>query len=590
MKAMSVPTAIGLVILAIIFFSSVANAFTDFDKYKFLFRNTIYSDTLDLYPVRKAIYEMAPVMRGKVSRPNYFFLPERNQYLVGSSIRLPDLTKVEMDRLSGPRPSHRYVLLDGAGQLLRSFDTDINFSRFSGKFFSPTHYIDWLDSGSSAPIAYEHIFNQDLTMDQTAFMQHYRELYHKAEYSENIDVSNGTYYAAAVFNIQGKWSILLSGSGLNNSHMYSSWKAENPRTAISDRVHGVVLTYKDPEGQQKNPFPPSPPSMQLVPLETEIADPYLHTNIVGRSEFFVDKYSTGRDNAAQLKGEPVYISGESFGVAYVRLKLDKDRFYFKVPSVQKSFVLPLYNLGLRLFKLPESLRSKSSLVFMESTQNTSSGGIDRPGLGVYVIRERLGENFSVINDLPPGISEKRYAQLPIPLQQALLDIDNATDLTIDGGSMPRWLPEIELLKNLTDLRIRAELRELPDGIAALTNLRMLDVTMNKLQTISPKISELKKLQSFSARFCGLSYFPAALMALPELKEIDLGWNDFTEIPPDIDRMKNLQTLKLESAKVTSFPDSMADMKQLYVHDGDSKTFRAQFPEKFQHLFIDKSKK
>lgn len=592
---MSVITAIGVVILAVIIFSLAKSAFADVEKYKFLFRDTIYSHKPDVYPSRKADYELAPVMRGRLYRPNYFFLPDRKQYLVRSSIEFPDLMNFDTGGREAAQSTKRYVLLDDAGQLLRRFDTNINFSRFSGKFFSPTHYIDWLDSGLSVPIAYERIFNQDLAMDQKSFVKKFRDLYARAEYSENVNLrvsGDELHQAAVVFKIQGRWSILLSG--LRHSHMSNKYNDEDLRTAIWDQIYNVNFDYYDPESKQEDPYPASPPSLKLVPLETETGNPYLHKNIIGMGDIVVDKYSTdystGWNGIMELKGVPIYIPGESYGIAYVQLKLHKNRFYFKVPNVEKFPVLPLYNLGIRIFKLPKTLGEESSLVFMESTQNGGVGNVDRAGGGVYVVRERLGENFPVVNDLPPGISEKRYAQLPISLQQALLDIEHTTDLVIDDGTMSRWLPEIELLKNLTYLKIQAGLKELPDGIAALKKLRILNLSSNHyLQKISPKISELKELQSFDASVNKLTYFPAGLTALPKLKTLNLGMNEFTEIPPDIARLKNLQIMELDWVNVSSLPDSMADMKQLYISVGNDSDFSKRFPEKFQHLFIHKEK-
>ena len=103
---------------------------------KFLFRK-IYTEDANVYPTRKFLYELTPLVQGEIYKPNYFYLPERNQYLIKTSIDFPDVMDTETGWSDRRQPTKRYLLLNYQGQVQTSFDTLINFSRYSGVFFAP---------------------------------------------------------------------------------------------------------------------------------------------------------------------------------------------------------------------------------------------------------------------------------------------------------------------------------------------------------------------------------------------------------------------------------------------------------------------
>lgn len=575
----------GMVALGFSFLSFSKNP----DRYKFLFRNTIFSSGTDVYPTRKGFYELAPVMRGRVYMPNYFFLPERNQYLVKSSLEFSQISRHDPYAPPGKKPVRRHVLLDAKGRILSSLDTDVNFSRHSGLFFGATYYIDWLQTGASTENPYTKIFNQDLRMSQETFVNSFRKLYMQADYIEYVRLRthfDDEFEAGIVFKIQGKWQILLSG--VDDSRMWHDYTEADERTAIWEDNYRVRFNYHDSSSHEEDPYPPSPASVQIIPLETDTPAPYRYKRLVGNRELIMDKYfkqeATGWQGIAEVKGLPIYIPGSSTGIAYMRLKLGKETFRFKIPEVEKADYLPVYNLGLRLFKLPKNVRSKSSLVFLESTQN---GGEDRPGGGVYVVREREGENFlTPSGDLPAGISEGRYAQLPLSLQESLLDIEGTTELSIESGVELEWFPEIELLENLTYLRIRTGLSEVPDGIGKLNQLEVLILEGNRISTVSPSISKLKQLKILDLYSNNLKSFPEGLLELNNLEELSIGANDgVTEIPAKIVGLQSLRSLDLLLLNITSLPDAIAEMTNLRIMRAEK--LQQILPEKFQHLFPSK---
>lgn len=559
------------VLLLVVCYSFATDAFSFSSGHKFLFRK-IYSDDMDVYPSRKYRYELTPLIQEKVYRPNYFYWPERNQYLIKTYLEFENVMDTETGWSDRKHPVHRYLLIDHQGKVQSSFDTDVNFSRFSGIFFAPNYYMDWLASGSVEQRNYSQIINQNLDLSQTDFIKAFRELHAQADYMEYVNLrmsGDDLHEAGVVFRIKGEWVMLLSG--LKQSYMYSEYNDENPKTAIWDRNYRVRFDYSD----TPQDYPQSPALMQLIPLESDIEDPYIFRNYPGAGDIKVDKFE-------KTHAESVF---DSVGIVYVSARLNGHKVKFKIPNVNKLSVWPIYNLGVRKFKLPDAT-VKNALEFIEVTQNSGSFGQLREGLGIYTLTERQGENFSIPTDFPESITEKRFNQLPINLQKALVHQKTTKSLGLED--VEHWFPEIELLENLGYLNFKGKygkINQFPEGICKLKNLQMLDLSMNKIQKLPSCFGQLKKLRYVYLNFTDLAEFPRELLLLPELRRLDIGHNPFTEIPAEINQLQQLIELELSGAKITALPDSMAEMKQLTITTGQYSDFKNRFPEKFQHLFI-----
>jgi hypothetical protein len=568
MKTMNYYIVGTCLILVILFYSFVTNAIGFGSDYKFLFRK-IYSQESKISSAKKPVHDLTPLIQGSIYKPNYFYLPERNQYLVKSSIEFPSEMDTDTGWSDSRKPTRRYLLLNHLGQVKNSFDTDTYFSRYSGIFYAPDSYIDWIESGSTVPKPYDRIVNQDLSLSAADFVNAFREMHAQADYMEyvNLRTSGEKYDAGVVFKIEGQWVILLSG--LAQSYMNEKSSDENPKTGIWDHDYQLMSGYYVAD------IPQSPPLMQLSPLESDIEDPYVFRNYPGAGDIKVSKFE-------KTHSESLF---EVAGTAYVSMKVNQSRFKFKIPNVLKLSIWPIYNLGVRTFKNSKT-DDKNSLVFVEITQNSGSYGEIREGLGVYVVTERQEEDFLIAKDLPEGITEKRFSQLPISLQKALINRATTHTLVIEEG-IDQWLPEIEMLENLTYLKINGRMTKLPEGISKLTKLKVLDLSMNDFKQLPSSFKKLTELRYVYLSFTGLQRFPEDLLSLPELRKLDLGHNPFTEIPADINKLNHLIELELSGAKITSLPDSMADMKQLTISTGQYSEFHEQFPEKFQHLFVNK---
>lgn len=533
-------------------------------KYKYLYRNTILSESKK--------YELSAVLRGRVYYPRYFYLPELKQYFVYSD--LDETGPHQVFALDLRRGGVEYVLLDEAGQIQKSFHTPLRFSYRSGCFYGPHTYIPFFETGATDTIPYHKIHNQKFTLNKEDFEKLFVELYKAADYVEYINLrasSDDIHQAAVIFKKQGKVEILLSG--LRDSRMSRHFQEDQTTNNFDD--------YYQPDIRNSELYPASKPSIEMVPLKTNNTDPFVYKRTGLNQEFQMKKYhrtySSGWQGIMKLYGVPIYVPGEGSGTAYMNFRTKGDVFKIKVLDVMKWDYMPMYNLGLRTFEVPENLRTDNSLVFMESVQN--AGG-NRQGGGVFVVRKASTDNPSA--DIPADMTEEHFNTLPLTLQEALLNPDSAKGLILEDKNITQWIPEIERLKNLTHLSINASMTEIPVAIAVFSNLQELTFSYGKIEKVSPKIGELKNLETLDLYANNIKEFPAGILELRKLKILKIGANDISNLPDDINRLENLENLDIIMTKIITLPESMIGMKKLYVRDGEQ--FKDKLPPAYNHLF------
>ena len=533
-------------------------------KYTFMFRNVILSES--------KTHELAPVLRGRVYYPRYFFIPSSNQYFVYSDVDETGPFKV-YERNTKP-DGKTYALLNEKGHVVDKVETPLRFSSRSGSFYGPHTYIPYFETGNNDTLPYHQVHNSALDMEKSAFEKLYLELHNTAEYVEFINLRasrDNDHQAGVIFKIQGKVEILLSG--LRNSHMIRRFQ-EDLRTNNSD-------DYYLPDIRNTESYPQSPPSLEMVPLETNDTDPFSYWRTRLNPSFSIKKYnregSSGWYGIMELAGIPISVPGESYGTASVRFKTRGETFNIKILEVEKADYRPLYNLGLRTFELPESIRTNESLVFMESVQDR---GENRLGGGVFVVRSTNNTNPSA--DIPSDMTEEHFNTLPLNLQAALLDPENTTSLKLESEHIRKWIPEIERLTNLTHLEMSTGMTEIPDEIANLTKLENLSMTRGKLQKISPKIADLKALKDIDLFSNQFTEFPRVLLELEGLERLKIGGNDISSVPDDINRLENLKYLGISVTPIYTLPESITGMKELFVDD--TQDLKNKLPAAYTHLF------
>lgn len=539
-------------------------------KYKYLFRNTILS--------KSNKYELAPVLRGRVYYPRYFYIPSLKQYMVYSNVDESGPFRVYETKTKPDGDS--YALLDEEGNNIVTFETPLRFSYRSGCFYGPSSYIPLLETGKKDILHYDHIHNSNLDLGKRDFEKLFIQLYTSAEYVEFINLRasrDDIHQAGVIFKRQGKIEILLSG--LRDSRMICRFQ--------EDRTINNREDYYLPDIQNKETFPQSKPSIEMIWLETTNINPFIYWRLGFKREFKIEKYKTqyssGLQGIVKLGIIPIYGPGESSGTAYVRFKAKGETFRIKILEVEKISFIPAYNLGLRTFQLPEKYRTKKSLVFMESVQNSGS---NRLGGGVFVVRPVTNTNPSA--DIPSDITVEHFNTLPVTLQEALLRPDEVTSLKLIDKNLHEWIPEIERLKNLTHLEISAPINEIPDAISKLPKLRQLSLEHCRIQKISSQLAQLTELRDLDLFSNKLTEFPSVVLELKNLKRLNIGANEISNLPDNIGILKQLEYLSLTLTNVTTLPESMIGMEKLYIDD--SQNLKEKVPESYKHLFMYDKKK
>ncbi len=532
-------------------------------KYTYMFRNVILS--------KSKTVELAPVLRGRVYYPRYFYIPSSKNYLIYSDVDESGPFNVYERNTSSEGKT--YALLDEKGNNVSTFKTTLRFSYRSGSFYGPHTYIPFFETEKTDTLPYYQIHNKNLELGAKAFEKIFQELYVTAEYIEFINLRasrDDIHEAGVIFKRQGKVEILLSG--LRNSRMIRDFQEDRSINCFDD--------YYQPDIQNRENFPQSTASIEMIPLVTNNINPFLYWRTGLNKTFHIKKYikeySSGWNGIMKIGIVPIYVPGESSGTTYVNFRTKGELFKIKILDVEKADYVPAYHLGLHTFELPEHLRTKNSLVFMESVQNS---GDNRLGGGVFVVRQATNTSSSA--DIPSDMTEKEFNALPLTLQVALLDPEHTTSLKIYEPNCTMWLPAIERLKNLEHLEMITGMSEIPDGIATLTKLKSLSITRGNIQKISPKIAELKELKSIDLFSNKLTEFPTIFLEMQQLEYLKIGANKIPALPADIHRLENLTYLSILLTDITVLPESMIGMKNLYI---DNMGMENNLPAAYKHLF------
>ena len=104
--------------------------------------------------------------------------------------------------------------------------------------------------------------------------------------------------------------------------------------------------------------------------------------------------------------------------------------------------------------------------------------------------------------------------------------------------------------------------ELPEAIAALTQLQQLDLFGNQLTELPEAIAALTHLQMLNISGNQLTKLPEAIASLTQLQQFDISYNQLTELPEAIASLTQLQSLELSSNQLTKLPEAIASFTQL----------------------------
>lgn len=115
----------------------------------------------------------------------------------------------------------------------------------------------------------------------------------------------------------------------------------------------------------------------------------------------------------------------------------------------------------------------------------------------------------------------------------------------------------------TELKLKhCDLAFFPPEIFTMTNLKVLDLYNNKIDSIPAEIGQLKSLEVLILSKNELVYLPDELFELPNLKVLSLHHNNLASLPANIGNLKNLEELRLDYNELTWLPESIGELKKL----------------------------
>ena len=143
-------------------------------------------------------------------------------------------------------------------------------------------------------------------------------------------------------------------------------------------------------------------------------------------------------------------------------------------------------------------------------------------------------------------------------------------------STPQWaLARIQQAKerNLTRLELFLKLkygtthalhalRELPNEILELPQLKELDLSGNQLHTLPESITQLQNLTHLSLNDNQLNALPETITQLQNLTDLNLNGNQFNALPESITQLQNLTHLNLSGNQLGTLPESITRLRNL----------------------------
>jgi C-terminal of Roc, COR, domain/Ras of Complex, Roc, domain of DAPkinase/Leucine rich repeat len=159
--------------------------------------------------------------------------------------------------------------------------------------------------------------------------------------------------------------------------------------------------------------------------------------------------------------------------------------------------------------------------------------------------------------------DEAYREAERRIEQAHREGTTTLDLSsMDLTEVPEAIASLTQLSmlNLAD----NQLTNIPEAVASLTQLRDLFIFSNHLASIPEVIAFLTQLRGLFIFDNDLTSIPASISSLRRLIKLDLSNNQLTSIPESISCLTQLKTFNLSDNQLTSIPESISSLAQLIV--------------------------
>ncbi|XP_069817814.1 leucine-rich repeat-containing protein 2 [Dendropsophus ebraccatus] len=146
-------------------------------------------------------------------------------------------------------------------------------------------------------------------------------------------------------------------------------------------------------------------------------------------------------------------------------------------------------------------------------------------------------------------------------------------LDMSQNKLTHFPPEIGCLRNLRELNVSFNnLKNIPSELGDCENLEKLDVSGNLELTELPfELSSLKKVTYVDLSANKFSSIPICVLRMSSLQWLDISSNNLKDLPQDIDRLEELETLLIQKNTITYLPFELTNLSnlKLLVVSGDN---------------------
>jgi len=144
-----------------------------------------------------------------------------------------------------------------------------------------------------------------------------------------------------------------------------------------------------------------------------------------------------------------------------------------------------------------------------------------------------------------------------------LNADGKKELCLKGRKLAQ-VPDA--LAKMTDLEVLDlsdnELAEVPEGLKNLNQLTTLVLSGNKLEELPRIVCQLKTLRTLDAAYNTISRLPESISNLDQLTTLNLSYNELEEIPKNLCRLKKLTTLDITSNPIERITKEITNLRLL----------------------------
>nr|KAJ3421563.1 hypothetical protein HK105_003092 [Polyrhizophydium stewartii] len=155
------------------------------------------------------------------------------------------------------------------------------------------------------------------------------------------------------------------------------------------------------------------------------------------------------------------------------------------------------------------------------------------------------------------------------LPETLADLENLRILDLGKNKIEAIPPELGRLSNLEILRIGGTMddrliTEVPSEIGEMASLVELNLLLNNLTELPAQIGELRELRLLNVGCNMLTTLPPAIGNLKHLETLFAHWNTIEELPREIGSLKQMEHLNLAHNSLVHLPREIGNLRQLEI--------------------------